>query len=155
MPNGEHMMLKDDKAVYAPALEEYKEYLEYMHKLYSEDLLDSDVFTPDLPKYRSEGAENNIGLGVDGAPNALYQFDDFDDTDKYPLLPPLTSPNNDEKIIPQSSNVNKNAFAITKENDDPEAAIRWVDYLYSEEGAQLVQVGEERSEEHTSELQSR
>src|SRR5690625_2561237 len=143
MPNGEHMMLKDDKAVYAPAQEEYKDYLEYMQKLYDEKLLDNNVFTPDLPKYRSEGAEGNIGLGVDGAPMTLYQFDDFNDTGKSPVLPPMTSPNNDEKVVPKTTGMGKNAFAITKENDHPEAAIRWVDYLYTEEGAQLAQVGEE------------
>src|SRR5699024_2644519 len=38
--------------------------------------------------------------------------------------------------------VNDN-FVITSENDNPEAAVRWMDYFYSDEGAKLYYMGVE------------
>src|SRR5690625_2753778 len=57
-------------------------------------------------------------------------------------------------------------FSITNVNENPEATLRWLDYFWSDEGAKMFFMGLERetyeetddgprSEEHTSELQSR
>src|SRR5699024_9562900 len=42
-----------------------------------------------------------------------------------------------------NTGIGHGTFAITKENPHPEATIRWVDYLYSKEGADFLHNGVE------------
>jgi putative aldouronate transport system substrate-binding protein len=56
-------------------------------------------------------------------------------------VPPLTSSFNDKKLWPKASNIDTGQFAITKQNEHPEATIRWIDYLYSDEGTILASYG--------------
>ncbi len=60
-----------------------------------------------------------------------------------PMMPPITSELVDEPVIPMSSGITVGSFAITNSAENPEAAIRWVDYLYSKEGSTLLNIGGE------------
>src|SRR5699024_12711938 len=84
--------------------------------------------------------------------------EEVDEATNNPMYKPLKSPDVDEPIAPIDDGIQRGAFALSKNNPSPEASIRWLDYFYSEEGGAYIDQGPEgdlRSEEHTSELQSR
>lgn len=136
------IMVKGDKVKYAFIQDEYKAYLEYLNKLYKEKLLDQDIFSQSWEQYVAKGAAQRVGV-FPTWPIVMVGFTDVTEAAKYPLLPALTSPVNNEKIVTKISEIKRGRFAITKENKNPEATMRWVDYMYSQEGSILARLGVE------------
>src|SRR5699024_2903189 len=56
---------------------------------------------------------------------------------------PVTSDITDEPLLPLNPGINRGSFAITKDNPNPEASMRWVDYFYSAEGYAFFNQGPE------------
>ena len=129
--------IKDGKVIYSPITENYRDYLTYMNKLYSEKLLDNEIYSQTNQQWTAKGKNNQAGISFQAAPFLFYEVDSANGEDaKYKALPPLTSPGNTTAVYPTSGDgIGKGVFAITKANKYPEATIRWVDYLYSEEGS--------------------
>ena len=124
--------VKDGRYVYVPAEENYRHYLEFMNKLYTEELLDPDYFTQTLEELKIKAASGVIGSGV-------YYITDFT-TDlelkmQYSNVSPLTSEYNDTPCWPKYSVERTDAMlAITDKCEHPELIIQLLDYWYSEEG---------------------
>jgi putative aldouronate transport system substrate-binding protein len=132
--------VKKDKVRYAPLEPEYKSYLTFMNKLYKEGLLDKESYSQSTQQRVAKGNKDQVGVFGALAPfqvagNAL-------DAD-YDLLLPLTSEVNKEKVTSQTSSVVRGTFAMTKVNKNPEATMRLIDYLYSDEGSDIGQFGVE------------
>ncbi|MBP1916438.1 putative aldouronate transport system substrate-binding protein [Lederbergia galactosidilyticus] len=127
----------DDKVVYVPSTEEYKEFLMYMNKLYEEGLLDKETFTQDAQAVTAKGQEMRLGLFMDAG---AFLKVPVEQSDQYVALPPLTSSVNQELMWPRTSGISSGSFAITDKNPHPEATMRWVDYFYSEEGSTFIGV---------------
>lgn len=129
---------KENKVHYTPMEPGYKEYLTFLNKLWSEGLLDKETFSQTDEQKKAKGKNNQVGLFSDyhayftlgGEPNM---------TD--PMYAPVNS--NVPAVAAKHPGLAKGAFAITNKNQNPEATIRWVDYLYSEEGAELLSNGPE------------
>ncbi|MCM3339396.1 extracellular solute-binding protein [Paenibacillus sp. MER TA 81-3] len=129
---------KENKVHYTPMEPGYKEYLTFLNKLWSEGLLDKETFSQTDEQKKAKGKNNQVGLFADyhayftlgGEPNM---------TD--PMYAPVNS--NVPAVAAKHPGLAKGAFAITNKNQNPEATIRWVDYLYSEEGAELLSNGPE------------
>lgn len=128
------------KIEYAPMTNNYKECLRFMKKLYSEGLLDNEFLTQTSQQMTAKGNEGRIGMF--SAADAFLVVKTEDD-ENYKPLPPLTSDVHSEKVWGKSSGINRGRFAITKNNKYPEATMRWIDYLYSEEGGILATSGRE------------
>ncbi|MGL5328814.1 MAG: extracellular solute-binding protein [Peptostreptococcaceae bacterium] len=132
----------DGKVRYTPATEEYKAYLEYMKKLYDEKLLDPEVYSQSNEQKTAKGQKNQLGVFPD-----WYSFfttgeqeaEALDD----PMWHPLTSEQSKEAMVPASPMMSRGVFAITKDCPSPEAAIRWVDHFYSDEGYEYINQGPE------------
>jgi putative aldouronate transport system substrate-binding protein len=135
--------VKDDKAVFVPAQSGYKEYLAFMQKLYAEKLLDPEIFSQNKAQMTAKG-ENEL-YGVMG--NSLPIFGGKDkqvvpnNILDNPQMPPLVSEAGATPIYPERDTIRRGMFAITSANKHPEATIRWLDYLYSEEGYLHAQYG--------------
>lgn len=127
---------------YAFVQDQYKAYLEFMNQLYSEKLLDQEIVSHKWDQYVAKGAQNRVGV-FPTWPIVMVGFTDVTEAAKYPLLPALTSPVNDKKLVTKVSEIKRGRFAITRENKYPEATMRWVDYLYSQEGSILARLGVE------------
>lgn len=135
--------VKDDKVNFVPILDDYKEFLLFLNKLYKEKLLDNNVFSQTDQEYKANGNNNKIAIFPDYAPNGVLKLtrDDIINQ-KYPVLPVLTSPVNKDKIYTMWPMItDRGNFAITKNNPYPEATMRWVDYFYSLQGAALMDFG--------------
>ena len=132
----------DGKVVYAPITENYKEFVTYMNKLYSEKLLDPEVYSQADEQKKAKGQNNQLGLFPD-----WFSFFTTGRTEKESVIDlmfhPLTSDISPEAVAPASTRMGRGTFAITSNNPSPEATLRWVDYLYSPEGRDYLNVGPE------------
>ncbi|WP_078393555.1 extracellular solute-binding protein [Shouchella patagoniensis] len=118
--------------------DKYKEFLEYLHKLYSEELIDHEVYTHDGSQLLAKGAAGQLGAVITSNPQTLMNQDTFSGGEA------LEGPHGDKlysHIKPPLVHVG--AFAITDKNEHPEATLRWMDYFFSEEGARFYFMGEE------------
>jgi putative aldouronate transport system substrate-binding protein len=120
--------------------EEYKEYLKFMNKLYSEKLLDNDVFVQTKEQFEAKGHANLLGSFHSSASYLTcgseigYDYTQFD---------ALTSARNSRKMVTASTGISTGVSAITSVNKYPEATIRLLDYCFSEQGSTVARNGEE------------
>ena len=127
---------------FIPTSAEYKEMLTYFNKLYTEGLIDPEIFTSSTKQLLAMNEQGVLGmvsfinLGAIANKNA----DDFVGLDAA-----LIGPNGDQLYAAVRSHVTstKTAFMITRDCKYPEAALRWADYFYSDEGVKLLFMGVE------------
>lgn len=130
----------DGDVRYSPTTENYRGYLEFMHKLYDEELLDSEVFSQADEQKKAKGEDDRIGMFPDWF-SFFTTGQSEEEATKNPMMGPMTSEFSEEPLFPMSDGLNRGAFAITKDNPNPAAAMRWVDYFYSPEGVDYINRG--------------
>lgn len=132
----------DGKVRYSPVTENYKEFVTFMNKLYTEDLLDKEVYSQSDEQRKAKGQNNVLGVFPD-----WFSFFTTGQTEEEalanPMFYPLSSDISKETVVPGSPRLVRGAFAITKNNPSPEASLRWVDYFFTEEGYQFLNQGPE------------
>ncbi len=125
------------KVRYYPTTDGYKEMMKFFVKCYQEGLIDPELFTMDKTKLLAKGAEGKVGMFIQ--PNTFYETADMTLT---PLGEPLIGPEGDQLLSAISPMVcNVNGLIITATNPYPEETLRWVDYFYGDEGAELIWMG--------------
>ncbi|MBR6787953.1 MAG: extracellular solute-binding protein [Clostridia bacterium] len=116
-----------------------KEALIFCKKLYDEGLLDHESFVQDKPTYAAKGHANRMGcMLVSGAFVEVGNELHWD----YIGLPVFPDANGNAYSNARSS-ADGHTFVITKNCEDPIAALKMVDYLYSEEGTIMTWMGVE------------
>lgn len=129
----------DGAVQFAWVTEEYKAYVTYMNRLYEEQLLDNQMFSHTWEQFVAKGPQ--VGI-LATWPIVQLGFADINEALKYPVLPPMKSETNDQKLVMGMHEIKRGRAAITKENKHPEATMRWLDYAaYSEEGTILTRLG--------------
>lgn len=126
----------DDSDVVSAAFTkpEWKEGLAYLNKLYSEGLLDSEAFVqkPDQTRQFVENGEAiMLGAMPTGTP-AAFADDTGEATKNYVTVPPLTGPKGFRTTGYYPAELGLNGM-VTKDCKDPAAAVKWMDFLLSEE----------------------
>lgn len=141
------------KVRFYPVEDDYKKELEYIHKLYDEGLIDENIFTIEWGQFLSNASENQYASMVFYDPIDLFGEEVGE---QYDSLAALEGPDGHQDYTKISPSVWDTAnFIVTSENENPEAAVRWMDYFYSEEGAKLYYMGVEGEtyEEKDGEIQ--
>lgn len=129
------------KVRYYPTSDEYKELLEYIHKLYDEGLVEESIFNIEWGQFLANASENQYGSMTFYDPIELFG-DDIGS--QYNSLAALEGPSGHKDYTKLSPSVWDTAsFVITSENENPAAAVRWMDNFYSDEGAKLYYMGVE------------
>jgi putative aldouronate transport system substrate-binding protein len=123
----------DEKVVYVPTQPEYKAYLSFMNKLWSEKLLDNEYFTQSSDTFVAKGKQMRYGFYTYAAHYLMV-----DDFEQYEIIPPLTSSMNSVQMTGQYSGVSRGYAAITSVCKTPEDAYRLIDYCYSYDGTLMV-----------------
>lgn len=124
--------------------EENRAFLAWLHELWQEKLLDQSAFYAMDALRPITDSKAAMTYGVMFAPTPLSLIPAAA-LEQYSLLPPLTY--NGEQIYRSFlPDVFNGTFAITAACEDPAAALRWVDVLYTEEGCRLSQLGQEGTE---------
>ncbi|MBQ4109449.1 MAG: extracellular solute-binding protein [Clostridia bacterium] len=142
MVSGENnMSIIDGKAEFIPFNKNFKEALTYLNKLCADGLLDSETFTQTSQELNAKGKSETELLGGMFTPGAFLHVGEERHFDYDSFTPFVNS--DGTQVAFGSSGIATGAFAISKNCPSPEAAIRWVDYLYGEEGGRLAQMGVE------------
>ncbi|UVI27373.1 extracellular solute-binding protein [Paenibacillus spongiae] len=125
-----------DKLRFIPVDPQYKEMLQYVRKLYDEGLIAKDIFTIQANQYYATGAKGVYGTTITTSPYTLMKQKD------YIGLGALQGPHGDQIWSAVGSALSSaGAFVITDRNKHPEATVRWIDHLYSDEGSKMFFMG--------------
>jgi len=122
----------DNKVLFTPMTEAYKAYITYVKKLYSEKLIDQNIFSHSLEQAIIKVIQERVGVICESVctPGNLPVTNE----DLYTIIPPLTSSMNSKKLTFNIGSgglqVLTGQFAITSTNKYPEATIRWLDLLW-------------------------
>ncbi len=129
---------------YGPTEDNFKTMLEYLHTFHSEGLIPPDFMSMQRNQSRDLFAQDKsfitadfIGI-IDEYKVALADKPEF----QLAYMPPLAGGANGEQKNPFSS-FQTSGFAIASTSKNIDAAIRYFDYLYSQEGIELVSWGRE------------
>jgi putative aldouronate transport system substrate-binding protein len=131
LPFGPPMQIINDELVYPHTMEGFKEGIKWFHQLYSEGLIDPEVFTQDATQYISNIAMDPPIAGVFGA----WTFKDMANQnrrDEYVHLLPLKGPNGDQlyaRNTPQ--NVIRHWFLVSAKTEYPDIIMRWINECYT------------------------
>jgi len=136
--NGTHMMIMDDGSlVYYPISQQYKEGIKWLHKLYTEGIIDPESFTQDATMQdgkRKNDAVSLVGFDYAWTPDALFGKW----SGEYIALAPIAGPDGkryaggDENGV---SSILRNEAEITTFCQNPEIAARWLDQFYDGEAS--------------------
>lgn len=121
-----------------------REFLTWLNQLWQEGLLYQSGFSSADSLRAITDSDAAITLGMMFAPTPLSLVPS-EALDQYELLMPMTY---QEKQVYRDLNGDlvRGTFAISSTCQEPEKLVAWVDYLYSEEGCMLAQVGLENVE---------
>lgn len=117
---------------FIPTSDRYKEVLQFMNMLYSEGLLDQEIFTMDMPKLIAKGEEGRaLCYGFVNHSIIGYEYSEK----SVGMEAPFKGPYGDQLWRNASSALSGfGNMVITKKNPSPEATMRWADYWYSDDG---------------------
>ncbi|MCR8641136.1 extracellular solute-binding protein [Paenibacillus sp. N1-5-1-14] len=141
MPGPLHYADKAGKVRFAPQEEGYKGYLAFMNRLWNEKLLDHETFSQTEEQKKAKGKNNQVALANDYFPYFTFGGEPNED---HPMMTLLKSEVVDSPVYGKHPGFSgQGTLAITSSNANPEASMRWIDYLYSTEGATLFKHGPE------------
>lgn len=137
----------DGTVAFGPMEQEYKAYLETMNKWYSEGLLGSNCLIHS-EAWKTENIVNGLTGAFTGLDNAWRHYlpdirQTSDAAASLKAVPWLKGPDG-TCYTPRedvASNIAPIVTIITSACEHPEAAVRFIDYMYSEEGSALMSWG--------------
>lgn len=131
----------ESKVRFYAATEEYKELLEYVHKLYDEGLIDEQILDADWGHFTGLAGEDSEAFSS----YVFYEPKDFFGSEvgkDWTHMTALEGPeghkdyNKVGPVVWEASN-----FIITSENENPVEAVKWMDNFYGPEGQELYYMG--------------
>lgn len=129
----ENIQLEGDTVSFLKNTDEWKEVLQYMNTMYTEGLMDNEVYTQTGDMSIAKISSGNVGIF------GLSSDDLFTTvSDQYVALAPVQSPNGKTPVIQLASNsMGSNTF-ITSADETPWVSFRLLDYFFTEEGSMTV-----------------
>ena len=121
------LMLKNGEVTPTVDTEEWRAYLEFMHKLISEGLVDKEGFSQTTEQFNAKLAENKVGVYTCWTPVTGDGLD-------FVAMRPVQALEGVEPVLHGNDGFFfgwLGGFAITKDSENVEAALHWWDYLHS------------------------
>lgn len=136
--NGYKIMVNDDNSLtYFPTSEAYKEGIKWLHKLYTEGIIDPEAFTQDdsmLSAKRQDPNVSRVGLEYAWTPDS--NFGKW--SSEYEVIAPIKGYDGKQYTGGDPNGVSsimRNEVLITKFCKYPEVAARWLDEFYTGEAS--------------------
>lgn len=139
---GTNMMIKDGKVCLPCYTEDYRDFIEIMHTLYSEGILSQDYFS--MSGSQVTGLINAGNGGMHAWYTLQYVEEDYADQI---MLGPIPMGDNDDVYVSRLSTFTPNEIWASAKTQYPELVAMMVDYLFSEEGSWLYQFGPKQGED--------
>ncbi|NMA83549.1 MAG: extracellular solute-binding protein [Epulopiscium sp.] len=128
LETGSHVFMDGDKVVFAAREQGYYDALQWMHKLFKEGLIDQEAFSHSAEQYGSKAkGKDIIGATVNWRPDVTVGPELGDN---YTHVVPLKGPEG-KQMVSLNNIVRTSGFGITTACKNPEALIRWYDYINS------------------------
>ncbi len=133
---GRHIAVNDDKKVVCSASQEgFKKGLEWLHKLYAENLIDPDAFTQEWSTYVAKGKSGRYGVAFswDIANVAQISIDDLLAGKGWVPMPVLTA--DVRNLTPDNgsftSGFDRGRCVVTANAKNPALICAWLDQMYA------------------------
>ncbi|MGL4344036.1 MAG: extracellular solute-binding protein [Cellulosilyticaceae bacterium] len=120
------MMVGDNELIYTPVQEGYKEYIQWTRQLYTEGLLDSELFTQDHNMYMAKRASDYLGAYLTNGPTKTEGIE-------WIAIEPLKGPNGDQLWSQFDYGIDKNRAIISASCENPDVAMRYIDSFFEKE----------------------
>ncbi|WP_185602237.1 extracellular solute-binding protein [Paenibacillus sp. 598K] len=131
--NGANRFHVEDKTVYFTPMEpEYKAYVSYLHQLYSEGLIDPEVFSQEGQVYDAKIRAELPTVGVLFGWSRSVLWGQERENWTYVPISALKGPDGDQLWPRQPGGTTVGSFAIANSNPYPELTMRWIDHVYEE-----------------------
>lgn len=123
---------EDGEIKFGANTEDWKEFIKFVNKMFSEGLFDQEIFTQDSKQYFAKGKTEDVTLGsffLWNAPNMVGA----ERADDYVVIPTMKGPDGDQNSVYYKCNngaVSASNFAITSACEHPETLVRWLDQFY-------------------------
>lgn len=131
------MVNEDNSLTYYPTSDAYKEGIKWLHKLYTEGIIDQEAFTQDDSMLSAKRQDPNVSkVGIEYAWTPDSNFGKW--SSEYEVIAPIKG--NDKKQYTGGdpngvSSIMRNEVLITKFCKNPEVAARWLDEFYTGEAS--------------------
>ena len=126
--NGRHIVVTDEQKVICSATQEgYKKGIEWLHKLYEENLIDPEAFTQEWSTYVSKGKSGRYGVCFS------WDVGNIDNLKDWVPLPVLTA--DTCNLTPQNgsftSGFDRGRCVVTSVAENPALVCAWLDQMYA------------------------
>lgn len=144
-PTDQYVNVTDGQPSFAPAQNQWRSGLEYMHQLYTNGLLPQTDFTQTSDQMISLVTQEKAGVFPQGGPNGAisdYGANGSNYQDWF-SLPPLKGPGGVQSVSFEGGGFNGFVFAITNRasTEQAEKILRLVNFMYTAKGAQMEDFG--------------
>ena len=133
------VFLDGDTVKFTPFMDEYKEYMELLVTLYSEKLIDPDIFVINNSQVTAKGSTETQIYGSIISAAAFTNVGQINATAFVPT--PVYTAANGKQMWYTRVFATPGVGVITTACDYPQAAVRWCDLFYSDEYQKLVWMG--------------
>lgn len=140
-----YLTCKNDVVYYMPTLKEYKELVKFLNKMYSNGLINKEVFTDDLSKFVALGKSPDVpilGSAIAWTPEVVTGKW----ADQYIAIPPLTAGKDITPLWGTNRALVKyatNRFEVTTANKHIPETMRWVNECYEPDMSLYLYYGSE------------
>lgn len=138
------VQVNDNKVSYSFTDPGFRGYLEFMHKLYADGLIDQEIFSQSKEQLQAKGQDDRLGVFQEWYSYFITGRDESEAIND-PMFAPLTSEYQKDPVMPIVTGIKRGSFAISSKNPSPEAALRWIDTFYTKEGFDYLYYGPEGS----------
>lgn len=142
--NDYYVVAEDGQVRETVTSDENRAFITWLHELWAEGLMDPMGFLSTDSTRKITDSKAEITFGVVFGPSMMNMLPS-EQVGNYALMMPLTYEGR-QVYRDLLGDVVRGTFAITSACEDPAAMVRWVDFLYSEEGCFLAQAGMEGEE---------
>ncbi|NTV89108.1 MAG: extracellular solute-binding protein, partial [Clostridiales bacterium] len=137
----------DGKVKFGPLEQGFEDYISMINKWYSEGLIYKDFMSSTEMNFRDEAMilGGKVGVFYGGVQDlAMYATKAEDKKFRLAAMPDMVKTVGDTLHLgSENSRINSMTWAISTTCKDPDTAVKWIDYLYSEEGSMLCNYGVE------------
>lgn len=128
----EYMDVQDGVVTSIATTDNYKAGIEFISKLYAEGLIDIESFTMSREQMDAKISQKPYSVGYIQGWDIADEFATDDAKDNYAFMPPLKGNDGSDPVIYQVPlfGISRGACVITSACQQPEVAMRWIDYLY-------------------------
>ena len=126
--NPRHIMIDDSgQVIFTADKPGFKDAIKYLNRLYSEKLIDQEMFTQDRTLLTNKIRALKVGAYTDYRLKTSMAVEEIQN--QFTFIPPLAGPKGDRKWLRAAIGMSEGAFALTNVCKYPEVAVRWLDYI--------------------------